>query len=696
MNNRRLALCVALASIANLGVVGTARADCRDPWVTAATMEYLHRGTPAPGDPECNIRLYNGGSWRSYAELQHFVATYWHATVYPHAAPAPHVVPPVPSPAPVLPGQPLAPPGSPSRQGFNFNVPACPVTADANSGTDKFSDGTPLPSCGGRLVQGNTITTFKLIWTGRIWAIYSPSMQTVTIAAPPHALGPQPQQPGLPAVPGAPANPGAQVSLPPLPGPMRLPEIPDLADALRDGLQMVDNLQTLAAAMSADSAGANAMWDAEWVNLFSQAIADARGVLVGPGPYSLKSIVDGTSVAFNEEERREFVIMLADSGFLDVLRKFDDSVVEAVSRAAPSAIEIVGSNGQPVRFAQDGALPYLTNIKQRINISGLDRAQRLVAVLSYSKGIKDAQVFMSGFMSYEQVMTNWMRDGIARVKLKLPAAITDQDVKSATGKLDVFLKSYTVVKFQLKLFTALLNGAAAILPGSISQFYMTIDNAPHTSAQAYHTMNVGQTADTHIWVVPHASGGAVITPLSIPGLLKDMGAGGPIMTAIENLSAKYGKAWVLRGGQLIAELLDRQSKANFNFYLSLYAKNFPKTMVGAFQTLVSIPPFNYQAIEINDWRVVRLPPDANGVVDVTYQNRLPFRYVITAKTPGQTGIQGDLQITDLYSGGGEKYFKIAIQVNGLPPPPSPPENWSCVMADGGLGVRDRGACVPPY
>lgn len=53
-----------------------------------------------------------------------------------------------------------------SRHGFNFNPPPCPGSATAATNVDKFADGGPLPSCGGRETHGAQITTYKLVWTG--------------------------------------------------------------------------------------------------------------------------------------------------------------------------------------------------------------------------------------------------------------------------------------------------------------------------------------------------------------------------------------------------------------------------------------------------------------------------------------------------------------------------------------------------
>ena len=74
-----------------------------------------------------------------------------------------------------------------SKRGFNSNVPGCPVgDVTATINTDKFDDGTPLPSCGGRKVNGTMITTYKLVWSGQNWAKYPPSIKTVNTAVLPN------------------------------------------------------------------------------------------------------------------------------------------------------------------------------------------------------------------------------------------------------------------------------------------------------------------------------------------------------------------------------------------------------------------------------------------------------------------------------------------------------------------------------
>ena len=64
----------------------------------------------------------------------------------------------------------FAGPLQPSREGFNWNVPACPQ-AGQYSGlmstiNTTFDDGSPLPSCGG-MQNGQP---FKMVWTGTAWA----------------------------------------------------------------------------------------------------------------------------------------------------------------------------------------------------------------------------------------------------------------------------------------------------------------------------------------------------------------------------------------------------------------------------------------------------------------------------------------------------------------------------------------------
>lgn len=82
-----------------------------------------------------------------------------------------------------------------TKQGFNFNPAPCPTAPAQYSalraiGIDKFTDGTPLPSCGG-MFNGRP---FKMVWTGarsqppwQAWAVFgglpaaAPSLPRVNI-----------------------------------------------------------------------------------------------------------------------------------------------------------------------------------------------------------------------------------------------------------------------------------------------------------------------------------------------------------------------------------------------------------------------------------------------------------------------------------------------------------------------------------
>ena len=73
----------------------------------------------------------------------------------------------------------FAEPLQPSRNGFNWNVPACPQAGQYSSLSTTinttFDDGSPLPSCGG---TDNNGQPFKIVWTGTNWARVSNAMST--------------------------------------------------------------------------------------------------------------------------------------------------------------------------------------------------------------------------------------------------------------------------------------------------------------------------------------------------------------------------------------------------------------------------------------------------------------------------------------------------------------------------------------
>lgn len=54
--------------------VQTAHAQCRDPWINNAYRELAGRAPTGRGEVgECNIKLYNNGSWNNYDELKRYV-----------------------------------------------------------------------------------------------------------------------------------------------------------------------------------------------------------------------------------------------------------------------------------------------------------------------------------------------------------------------------------------------------------------------------------------------------------------------------------------------------------------------------------------------------------------------------------------------------------------------------------------------
>lgn len=68
-----LLVCCALVGML---AASAAQAQCRDPWVTDAIRSVHNRAANGAGESgECNIKLYNNGSWKSKNELVGHVRT---------------------------------------------------------------------------------------------------------------------------------------------------------------------------------------------------------------------------------------------------------------------------------------------------------------------------------------------------------------------------------------------------------------------------------------------------------------------------------------------------------------------------------------------------------------------------------------------------------------------------------------------
>jgi hypothetical protein len=75
------------------------------------------------------------------------------------------------------------------RRNFNWNAAGCPPSPAGLSTVqvDKFTDGSPLPSCG-TTANGHPV---KLVWTGQRWAVFGPSMQHAAAPSPPPMAPPK-------------------------------------------------------------------------------------------------------------------------------------------------------------------------------------------------------------------------------------------------------------------------------------------------------------------------------------------------------------------------------------------------------------------------------------------------------------------------------------------------------------------------
>jgi hypothetical protein len=94
----------------------------------------------------------------------------------------------------------------------------------------------------------------------------------------------------------------------------------------------------------------------------------------------------------------------------------------------------------------------------------------------------------------------------------------------------------------------------------------------------------------------------------------------------------------------------------------------------AFQERIQIPAFNNTPVEINDVRVVKLTPGPVGAEHIRLGATPDRRFTVNAVSKGTTGITGDILLDDLYTGGGEKFLRIAIEVTDAQPiPPSRPQ-----------------------
>lgn len=656
----------------------------------------------------------------------------WAPRVTQAAAPPPLPPPPPVAPPPVAPVPPAVP-GAVNRAGFNFNnVPPCPGASAYTTSTDRFTDGTPLPSCGGREQVGNQITTYKLVWMGNVWAKFLPSVQVATLAPPapqPIAPGQPPIAPVQPPQPGPPA--GGDVPLPDLTAQVQLEPMPEIGNVLAEAQSDLNDLQTLVNIMAQDSTGPNPLWDADSVANLRLAVQMMSTAYFGAGdPYSLDKIARGGVVAMNKDDGEETRAMFGALGgylhqthevFAHAMRAAltKTAALPAVSpRQARNPLLMPASGGTsglrpahalmpgygaldwnrllvPVQYPTPvlGTPSGLSSIR---SLSGLERAQRLIVILEFVRGLRNVNNDISRATEFQPLISLSFNAGIAKLKSRgSDVALTNAGWRAAGGDpwAVQFFKKYGIINTRIQLVVATMQAIGAILPSAIDRFYLQLDNQQilDPANSPAHQVAVGALINTSLWVRPTSQGGRVVTPLGVISIASGLGAGPQLVAAMNAAGMK--EAVVTRVSAIASRVTTTASQTQVNFFLNELSNPIRVNQSSAIAQWASATQGTFTfsprpltgAVEVNDDRVVRMAASDNKIL-VTDDPRT-HRYGIAGAALGASGVTAQFIPTELASQGyNTNQLRAAITVVGTPPPPPFGVSRACTVG------REMGYC----
>lgn len=604
-----------------------------------------------------------------------------------------------------------------SKAGFNYNVPACPTAGQyaslATINVDRFSDGSPLPSCGG--IQGNV--RFKMVWTGKAWAKYGPSIQVVTPVTvpqpqplpsprPPPAPTPAPRpspvpapapRPTPPPPPNDPAIVGAITDAP-------LPSVSELQSTVGLGLQYTQNLRGLYRSMEAYTSGPDALFDQATVREAEAGLDYIQYLLSGPNnPYSLQKLATGGPVALNNHERQLLASLLADDPDVARLRKASLDLDRALAMAGSGSGGAVGPDAprilraldwrpsieqhdastsplwRSVLFNDELNLPPIHNFDQPVGLTGLDRATALAVTLAYGQRLNTT----STFLTYSTQVESQLSAFVDRL-----AAQVYQGGKVNIGEISRVMKAYAAIKLTVQLTNAAVNAVAAITPSSISNVFMNLGGRPYVRNAPPWPLKVNETVNAQIYVVPHAPGGSLVTPLGAVNLVIDAGLGPKVSGVFSKVMGNREAAKQIQDA--FVAVVKKLGKIHADAAASYLSNYHLSSWASAVQNSISIPARDLTPLEINDTRLVHLTPGAH--IDISQDAN--HRFIIKGVDAGTTSITGTLtnRVPALTTGAGATSFRIAIQVDTAQPPPSV---YHPCGKPGDGGILVNGKCVYP-
>ncbi|CAN5708956.1 hypothetical protein BH11PSE7_BH11PSE7_20060 [soil metagenome] len=451
-----------------------------------------------------------------------------------------------------------------------------------------------------------------------------------------------------------------------------LPPLPETAALVSQATQFADNLGQVVNGMKSGG-----VFDDATTAQLAGVVEAIRFLAVG-SPYSLQALANGGAVAFNRDELRQLDSLIAQSGAVQDLRRMNTVLIDAVREVNPQAVVWKEWPNSPrIQLASMGELPlnlpaYSDPGRQTINLSALDRTQRLVMVLKIANGLKTATAAAGGALSLDTKINGVLdsiqqamgidpkKAGTAGAK-RVMSPEKFREFMKASGK---FLKVVSIAKVTTEWIQTLSQLAGWLMPDSIVGFYAQAGGGRTPS-----TWQIKKDASValSLYVVPQVSGGGnVLTPSGLAGKAVDAVK----LPFMDRITGELGKRLEAKTKEYLKSFVQSQTQ---QMLAKINISSGPlRDWTISDKDTFPLPAKSLDPVEVNDRRVVNMSLVPAGASQVVLDN--PGAFTILGKKAGNVTVRGYIHNADLL-----RYVKnsplLAMSVTVVedePPKPAAP------------------------
>jgi hypothetical protein len=450
-----------------------------------------------------------------------------------------------------------------------------------------------------------------------------------------------------------------------------LPALSETAALVGQARQFSDNLSQVVNAMKSGGG----FDDAATAQLAG--IVEAMRYLASGSPYSLQNLAGGGAVALNAEELQQVDALIAASGAVDNMRRMNTALLDAVREVQPQAVVWKEWPDSPrIQVAAMGELPlnlpaFSEFGRQTVNLSALDRVQRLVMVLKIANSLKTASAFSGGSLTLDTKI-NAVLDSIQQAmgidpkkagKAGAKQVMTPEKFREFMKASGKYLKVVSIAKLTTEWIQTLSQLAGWLMPDSIAGFY-----AQAGSGRTPSTWQIKKdaTIGLSLYVVPQVSGGGnVLTPHGLVTKAVDAVK----IPFMDRITGELGKRLEKSAKDYLMAFMQAQSR-QLLAKINISSGPLLEWTISGNDTF-PLPAKSLEPVEINDRRVANMSVVPAGAPQVVLDN--PGNFTVLGKQSGNVTVRGYVFNPDLL-----RYFKTAAVlamsvtvVEDAPPKPVP-------------------------